>query len=248
MGKTSFFLSVAQNIAADKNKVIAIFSLEMLEEELGFRFLSGITRIETKKLKTGRLNEHEWPRLVQAADQLSKAKIFIDDSEDLSVLDIRSRCRRLLSSQKRIDLIGIDYLQLMKGSRPLFAKGDANREREISEISRGLKNLAKEMQVPIIALSQLNRSVESRTSKRPLLSDLRESGAIEQDADIVCFIYRDEVYYPDSEDKGLAELIVAKHRAGETATIRLNWLAKYTLFANLDPHASGMPVHPESFH
>jgi replicative DNA helicase len=241
MGKTSLFLSMAQNIATVGKAVVAIFSLEMSKEELGFRFLSGMTRIDSKRLKVGRLSDRDWPRLAQAADQLSKSKIFIDDSGDLTVMDIRARCRRLVSMEKRLDLIVVDYLQLMKGSRAA-QKGDGSREREISEISRNLKSLAKELGVPIIALSQLNRGVESRPNKRPMLSDLRESGAIEQDADMVCFIYRDEVYNKESEDRGVAELIVAKHRAGETDTIRLAWLAEYTLFANLAPDAVGAPV------
>jgi replicative DNA helicase len=341
-----------------------------------------MTRIESKKLKVGRLADRDWPRLAQAADQLSKSKIFIDDSGDLTVMDIRARCRRLMSSEKRVDLIVVDYLQLMKGSKAA-SKGDGSREREISEISRNLKSLAKEQKVPIIALSQLNRGVESRPNKRPMLSDLREcvtgdtqvlladgnqmpicslcdqkpevmtmsasgsliktacdlvwkvgvratfevnlssgkkvrttlshrllsqkgwkevgsllpgdllatvnspfvvsgdlcwdqvisvdssgdedvydltvpqtgswiangivshnSGAIEQDADMVCFIYRDEVYNKQTEDAGVAELIVAKHRAGETDTIRLAWLPEYTLFANLARESPGSPIVP----
>jgi replicative DNA helicase len=241
MGKTSLFLSMAQNIAMTGKSVVAIFSLEMSKEELGFRFLSGMTRIDSKKLKVGRLADRDWPRLAQAADQLSKSKIFIDDSGELTVMDIRARCRRLFTMEKRLDMIVVDYLQLMKGSRA-SQKGDGSREREISEISRNLKSLAKEQGVPIIALSQLNRGVESRPNKRPMLSDLRESGAIEQDADMVCFIYRDEVYNKESEDKGVAELIVAKHRAGETDTIRLAWLPEYTLFANLAKDSPGSPV------
>ncbi|MFZ9595218.1 MAG: replicative DNA helicase [Bdellovibrionia bacterium] len=243
MGKTSLFLSMAQNIAMTGKSVVAIFSLEMSKEELGFRFLSGMTRIDSKKLKVGRLADRDWPRLAQAADQLSKSKIFIDDSGDLTVMDIRSRCRRLFSMEKRLDMIVVDYLQLMKGTKS-SQKGDGSREREISEISRNLKSLAKEQGVPIIALSQLNRGVESRPNKRPMLSDLRESGAIEQDADMVCFIYRDEVYNKESEDKGIAELIVAKHRAGETDTIRLSWLPEYTLFANLARDTPGSPIPP----
>ncbi len=241
MGKTSFFLSAVQNISMTTRGVVAVFSLEMSQEELGFRFLSGLSRIDAKRLKIGRLVDRDWPKLAQAADCLSKSKIFIDDSGDLSVMDVRARCRRLLSVEKRLDLIVVDYLQLMKGTRQ-SQKGDSSREREISEISRNLKNLAKELKVPVIALSQLNRSVESRPNKRPMLSDLRESGAIEQDADIVCFIYRDEVYNRDTEDKGIAELIVAKHRSGETATVRLAWLPEYTLFANLAADRPGAPI------
>lgn len=243
MGKTSLFLSAVQHMATQQKGVIAVFSLEMSKEELGFRFLSMLSRIDSKRLKVGRISSAEdWGRLAKAADQLSKSKIFIDDSGDLTVMDIRSRCRRLLSNEKKLDLIVVDYLQLMKGSKAA-SKGDGSREREISEISRNLKNLAKELKVPIIALSQLNRGVESRPNKRPMLSDLRESGAIEQDADIVCFIYRDEVYNKETEDRGIAELIVAKHRAGETATTRLAWLAEYTLFANLAHDAPGAPVY-----
>ncbi len=232
MGKTSLFLSAVQNIVQTGEAVVAIFSLEMSSEELGFRFLSGMTHIESKKLKVGNLSTADWKELGEAASRLHKSRVFIDDSADITVMDIRARCRRLVASEKRLDLIVVDYLQLMRGSSKA-SRGDSSREREISEISRGLKALAKELRVPIIALSQHNRGVESRPNKRPMLSDLRESGAIEQDADMVCFIYRDEVYNKDTADKGVAELIVAKHRAGETDTIRLAWLAQYTLFANL---------------
>ncbi len=241
MGKTSLVVTGAQNAAVNKKAVVAFFSLEMSKEELGFKLLSGLSRIESKRLKIGKLQDRDWPRLAQAADQLSKTKIFIDDSGDLSVLDMRARCRRLLSSEKKLDLVIVDYLQLMRGSRAA-SRGDNSREREISEISRNLKALAKELKVPIIALSQLNRGVESRQDKRPMLSDLRESGAIEQDADIVCFVYRDEVYNKDSEDRGIAELIIAKHRAGETGTVRLAWMPEYTSFGNLAPNMPGTPV------
>jgi len=241
MGKTSLFLSMSQHIAMSAKAVVAIFSLEMSKDELGFRFLSGLSRIDSKRLRIGRLADRDWPRLAQAADTLAKSKIFIDDSGTLTVMDIRARCRRLLATEKRLDLIVVDYLQLMKGSKAA-SKGDGSREREISEISRNLKNLAKELGVPIIALSQLNRALESRPNKRPMLSDLRESGAIEQDADMVLFIYRDEVYNKETEEKGVAELIVAKHRAGETDTIRLAWIAEYTLFANLANSSPGTPI------
>jgi replicative DNA helicase len=241
MGKTSLVLSLAQNAAVAHKAVVAVFSLEMSKEELGFKFLSGLSRIDSKRLKIGRLADRDWPRLAQAADQLSKSKIFIDDSGDLTVMDMRARCRRLQSAEKKVDLIIVDYLQLMKGSKAA-SKGDGSREREISEISRNLKALAKELKVPIIALSQLNRGLENRQDKRPMLSDLRESGAIEQDADMVGFVYRDEVYNKDSEDRGVAEFIIGKHRAGETGTIRLAWLAEYTLFANLASDAPGTPV------
>ncbi len=240
MGKTSLVLSMAQNAAVGRKAVVALFSLEMTKEELGFRLLSGLARVDSKSLKIGRLRDNEWQRLAKACDQLQKSRVFIDDSGDLTVMDMRARCRRLFAMEKRIDLIVVDYLQLMRGSKS--SKGENSREREISEISRNLKALAKELKVPIIALSQLNRGLENRQDKRPMLSDLRESGAIEQDADMVCFVYRDEVYNKESEDRGVAELIVAKHRAGETATVRLAWLSQYTLFANLDEQHGGAPV------
>ena len=243
MGKTSVVTSMIQNASVGKKAVCALFSLEMTKEELGFKLLSGIARVESKRLKVGRLADREWQRLAAACDQLQKSRIFIDDSGDLTVMDMRARCRRLLSMEKRLDLIVVDYLQLMRGTKS--SKAEASREREISEISRNLKGLAKELNVPIIALSQLNRGLENRQDKRPMLSDLRESGAIEQDADMVCFVYRDEVYNKETEDRGIAELIVAKHRAGETATVRLAFLSQYTLFANLDERAdaSGAPVN-----
>jgi replicative DNA helicase len=241
MGKTSLVLSAAQNAAIAGKAVVALFSLEMTADELGFRLLSGVARVDSKRLKVGRIGEREWQNLAKGADALSKAKVFIDDSGDLTVMEMRAKCRRLMASEKKVDLIVVDYLQLMKGSKA-SQKGDGSREREISEISRNLKALAKELKCPIIALSQLNRGVESRQDKRPMLSDLRESGAIEQDADMVCFVYRDEVYNKETEEKGIAELIVAKHRAGETATIRLAWMSDYPLFANLASDAPGTPV------
>ena len=243
MGKTSLVISAAQNAAVLHGGVIAFFSLEMSKEELGMRLLSGTARIDSKRLKLGRLGERDWNGLSRAADQLARAKIFIDDSGDLTVMDMRARCRRLQSVEKRLDLVVVDYLQLMKGSRS--SKGESSREREISEISRNLKSLAKELRVPIVALSQLSRALEGRNDKRPMLSDLRESGAIEQDADIVGFVYRDEVYNKESEDRGIAELIIAKHRAGETGTVRLAWMGEFTLFANLAEDAPGTPIAPK---
>ncbi|MCC7440642.1 MAG: replicative DNA helicase [Bdellovibrionales bacterium] len=241
MGKTSWFLSALQHAAIDSGKVVALFSLEMSKEEMGFRMLSGLARIDSRNLKVGRLADQDWHRLADAADKLSKARIFIDDSGALSIMDIRARCRRLKTTEKRLDLVVVDYLQLMRGSKA-SQKGDSSREREISEISRGLKQLAKELKVPIIALSQLNRGVESRQDKRPTLSDLRESGAIEQDADIVTFIHREDYYNKDTEEKGIAEFIIAKNRSGETATVRLGWQGRYTLFVNLDDHQGGGPA------
>ncbi len=240
MGKSSLAVSAAQNAAVNHGAVVALFSLEMSKEELAFRMMSSAARIDAKRLKVGRLLDRDWAKLAQAADQLSKSKVYIDDSGILTVLDMRARCRRLFSMEKRLDLVVVDYLQLMRGSKS--SRGESNREREISEISRQLKGLAKELKVPIVVLSQLNRNLENRPNKRPMLSDLRESGSIEQDADIVCFVYRDEVYNPETEDKGVAELIIAKHRAGETDTVRLAWLKEYTLFANLAEDAPGAPL------
>jgi replicative DNA helicase len=240
MGKTSLVVSAAQNAALNHKAVVMFFSLEMSKEELVMRMLSSQARIDSKRLRLGRLVDRDWPRLAQAADQLSKAKIFIDDSGALTVMDMRARCRRLMSQEKKLDLIVVDYLQLMQGSKS--SRGDGSREREISEISRNLKSLAKELKVPIIGLSQLSRALESRPDKRPMLSDLRESGAIEQDADLVGFVYRDEYYNKDSEDRGVAEFIISKHRAGETGTVRLAFMGEYTLFANLASDTPGSPV------
>ncbi len=231
MGKTSWFISALLHSAVVKKSVAALFSLEMSKEELGFRFFSSISRIDSKRLKTGSLAKEEFRRLMTAAEQLAQARIHIDDTPALTVMDLRSRCRRLKAKEKQLDLIVVDYLQLMRG--PKTQGGGSNREQEISAISRGLKELSKEIGVPIIALSQLSRNVESRTDKRPMLSDLRESGAIEQDADLVCFIYRDDYYNSDSDEKGVAEIIIAKNRHGEPGTVKLAWMGQYTLFANL---------------
>jgi replicative DNA helicase len=231
MGKTSLFISALLHCSVAKDAVAALFSLEMSKEEMGFKFFSGLSRIDSRRLKTGELAKEEFRRLMEAADKLGQARIHIDDTPALTVLDLRARCRRLKAKEKRLDIIVVDYLQLMRGPKTGGAGG--SREQEISAISRGLKELSKELHVPIIALSQLSRSVESRTDKRPMLSDLRESGAIEQDADMVCFIYRDDYYNPDSEEKGVAELILAKNRHGEPGTAKLAWLGQYTLFANL---------------
>jgi replicative DNA helicase len=231
MGKTSWFISALLHSAVVKKSVAALFSLEMSKEELGFRFFSAISRIDSKRLKTGSLSKEEFRRLMTAAEQLGQARIHIDDTPALTVMDLRSRCRRLKAKEKQLDLIVIDYLQLMRG--PKSAQSGGNREQEISAISRGLKELSKEVGAPIIALSQLSRQVEGRNDKRPMLSDLRESGAIEQDADLVCFIYRDDYYNKDSDEKGIAEIIIAKNRHGEPGTVKLAWMGQYTLFANL---------------
>lgn len=240
MGKTSLFISALLHCSVAQDAVAALFSLEMSKEEMGFKFFSGLSRIDSRRLKTGELAKEEFRRLMEAADKLGQARIHIDDTPALTVLDLRARCRRLKAKEKRLDLIVVDYLQLMRG--PKNAGAGTSREQEISAISRGLKELAKELHVPIIALSQLSRGVESRPDKRPMLSDLRESGAIEQDADMVCFIYRDDYYNKDSEEKGVAELILAKNRHGEPGTAKLAWLGQYTLFANLADN--GQPASP----
>ena len=236
MGKTSWFISALLHTSVVQKNVTALFSLEMSKDELGFKFFSGLSRIDSRRLKTGALAKEEFRTLMTTAEQLGASRIHIDDTPGLSVMDLRSRCRRLKAKEKQLDLIVVDYLQLMRGPK---AGPGASREQEISAISRGLKELAKELRVPIIALSQLSRNVESRNDKRPMLSDLRESGAIEQDADLVCFIYRDDYYNVDSEEKGVAELIVAKNRHGEPGTAKLAWMGQYTLFANLAPETMG---------
>ena len=237
MGKTAWFLSAILHAGVVQGKVAALFSLEMTAEELGGRICSAMCRIDLKRLKTGALSRDEFKKLMHASDQMTKTKIFIDDTAGPTIMDIRSNCRRIVSMAGRIDLVVIDYLQLMRG--PKTNSNNANREQEISAISRGLKELAKELKVPVIALSQLNRQGQNREDKRPVLSDLRESGAIEQDADLVCFIHREDYYNRDTDDKGIAELIVAKNRNGESDTIKLGWLGQYTLFTNLATKENG---------
>ena len=230
MGKTSLALNMAEYVALKRRAPVAIFSMEMPGEQLTIRLLASLGRIDQKRLRTGRLNEEDWPRLSSAVAMLSEAPIFIDAAAALSPGEIRARARRLMREQNSLGLIIVDYLQLMQ------VQGTTeNRATEISEISRGLKALAKELNVPVIALSQLNRSVEQRPNKRPVMSDLRESGAIEQDADLIAFIYRDEVYNEDTPDKGLAEIIVAKQRNGPIGTVRLTFLGQYTRFENHAP-------------
>lgn len=226
MGKTSFAMNIAENVAISEKKVTAVFSMEMPAVQLAMRLLSSLGRIDQSKLRTGRLEDEDWPRITSAMELMSEAPLFIDDSAALSPMELRARARRL-KREHGLGLIVIDYLQLMQvpGTRE-------NRATEISEISRGLKSLAKELEVPVIALSQLNRGVEQRPSKRPMMSDLRESGSIEQDADMVVFLYRDEYYHEDSRDKGLAEVIIAKQRNGPTGTIKAAFLQRYTRFEN----------------
>lgn len=228
MGKTSFGLNVAQN-AAIKGKIpVAIFSLEMSKEQLVQRLMSSEAMIDQHKLRTGRLLDEEWVRLTRAAQPLSTAEIFIDDTPAISVLELRAKARRL-KVEKGLGLIIIDYLQLMQ-----MGKRQENRQQEISEISRSLKALARELDVPIIALSQLSRAVEQTQDKRPALSHLRESGALEQDADLVMFIFREEYYNPDTEKPGIAEIIIAKHRNGPTGSIELGFVKEFTKFVDID--------------
>ncbi|MBA2660748.1 MAG: replicative DNA helicase [Bradymonadaceae bacterium] len=229
MGKTSFTLNMATHSAIERKIPTAFFSLEMSNEQLAIRMLCSEGRIDQGNLRRGRLTEQEWSRLIKAAGSLSEAKIFLDDTPSLPIMEFRSKCRRL-KAEHDIGIVFVDYLQLMSGSA---RSSSGSREQEISEISRGLKGVAKELDIPIVALSQLNRGLESRADKRPMMSDLRESGAIEQDADLIGFIYRDEVYNPESEHKGLAEFIVGKHRNGSIGTINLRFFGAHTRFENL---------------
>ncbi|MCL2591203.1 MAG: replicative DNA helicase [Betaproteobacteria bacterium] len=227
MGKTSFALNIAEYAAVEKRLPVAIFSMEMPGYQLATRFISSVGRIDMQRIRNGRLSDDDWQRLTMAMGKLYEAPIYIDETPGLNPIDLRARARRLARQCGRLGLIVIDYLQLMSGTRETD-----NRTAELSEISRSVKALAKELHVPILALSQLNRSLEQRPNKRPVMSDLRESGAIEQDADIIMFIYRDEVYNPDSLDKGTAELIIGKHRNGPTGMVRLTFLGEYTRFEN----------------
>ena len=231
MGKTTFALNVAEHVAVDQRLPVAIFSMEMPGTQLATRFIASVGRIDMQKIRSGRLTDDDWQRLTMAMGKLYDAPLFIDETPGLNPIDLRARARRLARQCGRLGLIVIDYLQLMSGTRD-----SDNRATELSEISRSVKSLAKELHVPIIALSQLNRSLEQRPNKRPVMSDLRESGAIEQDADIIMFIYRDEVYNPDSQDKGTAELIIGKHRNGPTGMVRLTFIGEHTRF---ESHASG---------
>jgi replicative DNA helicase len=228
MGKTSFVLNIARNIAAFHKFPVAVFSLEMSKEQLVYRLLSSEAQIESGRLRAGRISQTEWEPLGHAISVLSQVPIFIDDTPDISVTEMRSKARRLQAEQGgALGLILIDYLQLMEGS------GSDNRVQELSRMTRALKALARELQVPIIALSQLSRGVESRTNKRPMMSDLRESGSIEQDADLIIMLYRDEYYNPDTPDRGIAEIIITKHRNGPVGTVKLLFEPQFTRFRNL---------------
>ena len=229
MGKSAFALNIATNAALRGNTPVAIFSLEMSKEQLVNRILCSEAMVDSNKVRTGKLEDEDWGKLAEAIGPLSETGIYIDDTPGISVMEIRAKCRKL-KLEKNIGLVVIDYLQLVQGSN----KRNSSREQEISEISRSLKILAKELNVPVIALSQLSRAVEQRPDHRPMLSDLRESGAIEQDADIVMFLYRDDYYNEDSEKKNVAEVIIAKHRGGSTGTVDLGWLGSYTKFVNLE--------------
>ena len=229
MGKTAFALNIATNAAVKANVPVAVFSLEMSKEQLVNRILCSESMVDSNKVRTGKLEEDDWTKLAGAIGPLSEAEIFIDDTPGINITEIRAKCRKL-KLEKNIGMVVIDYLQLIQGSN----KRGGIREQEISEISRSLKILAKELDVPVIALSQLSRAAEQRPDHRPMLSDLRESGAIEQDADIVMFLYRDDYYNQDSDKKDIAEIIIAKHRGGSTGTVELLWLGSYTKFVNLE--------------
>jgi replicative DNA helicase len=227
MGKTAFSVNIAEHVAIEAGLPVAIFSMEMGGTQLAMRMMGSVGQLDQHRLRTGRLADEDWPRLTHAIQKMNDAQLFIDETPALNPIEMRARARRLARQCGKLGLVVVDYLQLMQGSQP----GD-NRTAEISEISRSLKGLAKELGCPVIALSQLNRSLEQRPNKRPIMSDLRESGAIEQDADVIIFLYRDEVYNPDSEDKGTAEIIIGKQRNGPIGAIRLTWIGQYTKFGN----------------
>jgi replicative DNA helicase len=227
MGKTAFSINIGEHVAIEAGLPVAVFSMEMGGTQLAMRMLGSVGQLDQHRLRTGRLNDEDWPRLTHAIQKMNDAQIFIDETPALNPIEMRARARRLARQCGKLGLIIVDYLQLMQGSK----QGD-NRTAEISEISRSLKGLAKELGCPVIALSQLNRSLEQRPNKRPIMSDLRESGAIEQDADVIIFLYRDEVYNPDSPDKGTAEIIIGKQRNGPIGAVRLTWIGQYTKFGN----------------
>lgn len=233
MGKTTFAMNLVENAVLRTDKAVLVYSLEMPSEALVMRMLSSLGRIDQTKVRSGRLDDDDWPRLTSAINLLNERKLFIDDTAGISPSELRARTRRLVREHGELAMIMIDYLQLMQ----IPGYGGDNRTNEISEISRSLKALAKEFNCPVVALSQLNRSLEQRPNKRPVNSDLRESGAIEQDADLIMFVYRDEVYHPETEHKGVAEIIIGKQRNGPIGVVRLAFLGKYTRFENL---AAGM--------
>lgn len=233
MGKTAFELNLAHYMAFKKNLTVALFSLEMSKEQLVNRMFSLESNVDAQKLRTGQLNDQEWERLIESAGTIGKSKLIIDDTPGISISELRSKCRKY-KLEHDLSIVMIDYLQLMSGSGR-----SESRQQEVSDISRSLKALARELSVPVIALSQLSRAVEQRPDRRPMLSDLRDSGAIEQDADVVMFLYRDDYYNHDSPDKGISEVIIAKQRNGPIGTVKLAWLPEYTKFANLEHGKSG---------
>jgi len=242
MGKTAFCLNIAANVALLANTGVAVFSLEMSADQLVMRMLCSLAQLDLARVRVGHIQDREYKKIAQAVGQLGEAPIYIDDTPALSVMELRARARRLRRDPAaNLGLIVVDYLQLMRG------KGEDSREQEISNISRSLKALAKELSLPIIALSQLNRQVELRADKKPVMADLRESGAIEQDADVIAFIYRDEVYHPDTPDQGIAEIIIAKQRNGPIGNVRLSFQKQFALFSSLsqreEPHEG---YYPES--
>ena len=228
MGKTAFVLNIAQYVAFHSGECVAIFSLEMSKEQLVNRLFAMESKVDSQHLRTGNLSDLEWEKLIESAGMIGQSKLIIDDTPGISIAEMRSKCRKF-KLEMDLKMVIIDYLQLMSGS----GRGNESRQQEISDISRSLKALARELQVPVIALSQLSRAVEQRPDHRPMLSDLRESGAIEQDADVVMFIYRDDYYNPDTEKKGIAEINIAKQRNGPIGTVDLVWLPEFTKFANL---------------
>ncbi|MGZ4358714.1 MAG: replicative DNA helicase, partial [Gaiellaceae bacterium] len=228
MGKSAFALCTAANLAVRNETPVALFTLEMSKAEVTQRFMCSEAKVESQKLRSGKLAPDDWPRLTAACDRLARAPIYVDDTGSITMMEIRSKARRLKAKQPDLGLIIVDYLQLMTSGASA-----ENRVQEVSQISRNLKVLARDLEVPILALSQLSRAVEQRHDKRPILSDLRESGSIEQDADIVMFIYRDEYYNEESDQQGLAEIIVAKHRNGPTDTVKLSFLRRHAKFADL---------------
>jgi replicative DNA helicase len=229
MGKTSLALNIAENVAIEKKLPVAVFSMEMASNQLTTRLIGSVGKVDQHKMRTGQLDDDDWDKLTDALGELNEAPIHIDEGSALNSFEVRARARRLQRQAGQLGLIVVDYIQLMAAPG---GRQSENRATEISEISRSLKALAKELNVPVVALSQLNRSLEQRPDKRPVMSDLRESGAIEQDADVILFIYRDEVYNPESADKGLAEIIVAKQRNGPIGRVKLTFLGQYTRFEN----------------
>ena len=233
MGKTAFSVNIGETVAIESGLPVAIFSMEMGGTQLAMRMLGSVGRLDQHRLKTGRLNDDDWPRLTHAIQKMNEAQVYIDETPALNSIELRARSRRLARTCGKLGLIIVDYLQLMSANSP-----GENRATEISEISRNLKGLAKELNCPVIALSQLNRSLEQRPNKRPVMSDLRESGAIEQDADLILFIYRDEVYNPDTPEKGMAEIIIGKQRNGPIGSVRMTFLGQFTKFENYIGSAS----------